>query len=183
MSVLDFAQWIQGTDWATYLRMSAYVYPTILASHLTGIALFAGAVLFTDLRLLEVVLRNQPASDIVNQLRWPKRIGFLIVAACGFLLASSKAEEYYYNTFFRLKLALFVLVAIHALVFRGSVYNNAAALDGVPRMPGKAKLAAALSLLLWISIACAGRGIGYIEPPLDKLHAAVGSALTMVSPQ
>jgi len=26
-------------------------------------------------------------------------------------------------------------------------------------------------LLLWISIACAGRGIGYIEPPLDKLHA------------
>ena len=81
MSVLEFAQWIQSTDWATYLRMSAYVYPTILASHLTGIALFAGAVLLTDLRLLGVVLRGQPASDIVNQLRWPKRIGFLIVAA------------------------------------------------------------------------------------------------------
>ena len=183
MSALELAQWIQSTGWASYLRMSAYVYPSILSSHLTGIALFAGAVLATDLRLLGVVMRNQPVSEVIDQLRWPKRIGFLIVATCGFLLASSKAEEYYYNTFFRIKLTLLVLVAIHALVFRGSVYNNAAALDGVRRMPGKAKLAAALSLLLWISIACAGRGIGYIEPPLDKLHAALGSALAMVGPQ
>ncbi len=180
MSVLEFAQWIQSTDWATALRMSAYVYPTILASHLTGIALFAGAILVTDLRLLGVVLRDQPVSDLVNQLRWPKRIGFLIVATCGFLLASSKAEEYYYNIFFKIKLTLLVLVAVHALAFHGSVYKNPAALDQAKRMPGKAKLAAALSLLLWISIACAGRGIGYIEPPLDKLHAALSGAAAMV---
>ena len=183
MSVLEFAQWIQSTDWATYLRMSAYLYPAILSSHLTGIALFAGAVLVTDLRLLGVVLRNQPVADVVNQLRWPKRIGFLIVATCGVLLASSKAEEYYYNTFFRIKLTLFVLVAVHALVFRGSVYNNAAALDQARRMPGKAKLAAALSLLLWISIACVGRGIGYIEPPLDKLHAALSGEKSIAGPK
>jgi len=173
MTVLEFAQWIQSTDWASYLRTSAYTYPVILSTHLTGIALFGGAILVTDLRLLGAVLRNQPVSDVVNQLRWPKRIGFLIVGTCGFLLASSKAEEYYYNAFFKAKLALFVLVAVHALVFRGSVYNNAAALDQARRMPGKAKLAAALSLILWISIACMGRGIGYIEPPLSKLHAAL----------
>ena len=173
MSALEFAQWLQGTGWATYIRMSAYLYPTILSSHLTGIALFAGAILTTDLRLLGVVLRNQPVADVVDQLRWPKRIGFLIVATCGVLLASAKAEEYYYNIFFRMKLTLFVLVLVHALVFRGGVYNNAAALDQAPRMPGKAKLAAALSLLLWLSIACVGRGIGYIEPPLEKLHAAL----------
>ncbi len=97
------------------------------------------------------------------------------MATCGILLASAKAEEYYYNVFFRTKLVLFALVAVHALVFRGSVYNNAAALDRARRMPGNAKLAAALSILLWTSIVCAGRGIGYIEPPLDKLHAALSS--------
>jgi uncharacterized protein DUF6644 len=175
MSALEFAQWIQFTDWATYLRSSAYTYPIVLSTHLTGIALFGGAILVTDLRLLGLVLRSQPVSDVIDQLRWPKRIGFLVVAACGFLLASAKAEEYYYNIFFRTKLTLFVLVAVHALVFRGSVYNNAAALDQAKRIPGKAKLAAALSLVLWISIACAGRGIGYIEPPLSKLHAALSS--------
>jgi hypothetical protein len=173
MSVLEIAQWIQSTDWASALRSSAYTYPAILSTHLTGIALFGGAILATDLRLLGVILRNQPISDVIDQLRWPKRIGFLIVATCGVLLASSKAEEYYYNGFFRAKLALFVLVAVHALVFRGSVYNNAAALDQAKRIPGNARLAAALSLILWTSIVCMGRGIGYVEPPLNKLHAAL----------
>ena len=174
MSLLEFAQWIQSTDWATYLRMSAYIYPSILAMHLTGIALFGGAILVTDLRLLGVILRNQPVSDVVDQLRWPKRIGFLIVATCGFLLASSKAEEYYYNIFFRTKLTLFAA---------GCWFTRwcfAAASTTTPRRsirpagsPGKAKLAAALSLLLWISIACAGRGIGYIEPPLEQAPRCV----------
>ena len=44
MSLLEFAKWIQGTDWATYVRMSAYLYPAILSAHLSGIALFAGAL-------------------------------------------------------------------------------------------------------------------------------------------
>ena len=175
MSVLEIAQWIQSTDWATTLRTSAQLYPIILSTHLTGIALFGGAILVTDLRLLGILLRNQPVSDVVRQLRRPKWIGFLIVATCGFLLTSSKAEEYYYNVFFRTKLTLLALVAVHAMVFRSGVYNNTAALDKARRMPGQAKLAAAISLILWISIACAGRGIGYIEPPLDKLHAALST--------
>ena len=57
--MLEFAQWIQSTGWATYLRISGFVYPAILSTHLTGIALFGGAILATDLRLLGVVL--QPA--------------------------------------------------------------------------------------------------------------------------
>jgi hypothetical protein len=46
-------------------------------------------------------------------------------------------------------------------------------LDRTPSAPAKAKLAAVISMLLWISIACCGRGIGYIEPPLDKIHAQI----------
>ena len=69
----------------------------------------------------------------------------------------------------RLKVSLLILVVVHALVFRGSVYNRAAEFDR-DGVPGRAKLAAALSLLLWISIACMGRGIGYIEPPFG-IHA------------
>jgi hypothetical protein len=38
------------------------------------------------------------------------------------------------------------------------------------RVPGLAKRAAGLSLLLWIGIAIMGRGIGYIEPPFG-IHA------------
>ena len=173
MFLLTFAQWVQRTSWATGIRGSWYVYPVILSLHMCAIAFFGAMILTTDLRLLGVVMRKRPIAEVVNQLRVPKRIGFLLVAACGLLLASSKAEEYYYNPFFWTKMSLLALVGVHALVFRPRVYNKAAELDAAPRIPGRAKLAAVLSLVLWTCIFCAGRGIGYIEPPLDKLHASL----------
>jgi len=70
-------------------------------------------------------------------------------------------------------LILFAVVIITEFVFYRSVYANPAVLDRTPSAPANAKLAAAISMLLWISIACCGRGIGYIEPPLDKIHAQI----------
>jgi hypothetical protein len=175
MSILSFCQWLQFTPFFTSLRGSWYIYPIVMSCHLTGIAIFGGMVLMTDLRLLGVALKKYSLADVIGQLRVPKRIGFLFVATFGVLMFGSKAEEYYYNAFFRTKLTLFALIAIHALIFRRSVYNNPAALDRAPRVPGRAKLAAALSLILWICVAIAGRGIGYIEPPLDKIHARIDS--------
>jgi|SRR3984957_3855812 hypothetical protein len=171
--LLSFAQWIQFTSFFTALRGSANVYPIIMSLHMIGIALFGGMILMTDLRLLGWAMTKRSVSDVVDQFRVPKRWGLLLTATCGILMAGSKAEEYYYNVFFRTKLILFALVLVQELVFYRSVYANPAALDRSPGIPANAKLAAAFSLLLWISIACCGRGIGYIEPPLDKIHARV----------
>lgn len=163
--ILRFAQWIQLTDFFTYIRGSAYTYPVILSLHMTAIALFGGMILMTDLRILGWAMTRYPASHVMDRLRVPKRYGFLLVATCGILMLGSKAEEYYYNAFFRAKLVLLALVVVHALIFRNSVYNRASEFDRAGQIPGRAKLAAVLSLLLWIGIACMGRGIGYIEPP------------------
>src|SRR3984957_1810391 len=171
--LLSFAQWIQFTTFFTDLRGSANVYPIIMSLHMVGIALFGGMILMTDLRLLGWALTKRSIADVVNQFRVPKRWGLLLTATCGILMAGSKAEEYYYNAFFRTKLILFALVLVQELVFYRSVYANPAALDRSPGIPANAKLAAALSMLLWTSIACCGRGIGYIEPPLDKIHAQI----------
>ena len=116
--LLSAAIWIQATDFFTYIRLQSYVYAAILALHLAAMSLFGGMNVATDLRLLGWALRDRPVSDVVNQLRWPKRIGFLFALTCGFLLFGSKAEEYYYNTFFRAKVTLLILVAVHALIFR-----------------------------------------------------------------
>ena len=169
--LLSLAQWIQATAFFTELRGSANVYPIIMSLHMVGIALFGGMILMTDLRLLGWAMTKRSIADVVNQLRVPKRWGLLLTVTCGFLMFGSKAEEYYYNAFFRTKLILFGLVIIQELVFYRGVYADPAALDRAPGIPGNAKLAAAISMLLWISIACCGRGIGYIEPPLDKIHA------------
>lgn len=169
--ILSLCQWAQNTAFFTALRGSWYVYPAIMATHLLGIAWFGGMILITDLRLLGLAMRNRPLSDVVDQLRVPKRVGLLMVVICGILMLGSKAEEYYYNIFFRVKLLLLACVFLHGMIFRSAVYSNTAALDRAAKLPGRAKLAGFLSLLLWAGIACAGRGIGYIEPPLDRIHA------------
>lgn len=171
--LLSFAQWIQATGLFTALRGSAYVYPILMSLHMLGIAFFGGMVLMTDMRLLGWGMRKRSIADVVNQFRVPKRWGLLLIVTCGVFMAGSKAEEYYYNSFFRAKMILLAVVVVHELVFRRSVYADPVALDRAPGIPGTAKMAAAFSLLLWISIACCGRGIGYIEPPLDKIHAQV----------
>ena len=160
--LISFLIWLQNLPPFTDLRSSAYVYPVVLALHLSAISLFGAMIVAADLRLLGWVLRDGSSADVIRRLRWPKRIGFLLAATCGFLLFSSKAEEYFYNPFFRIKILLFMLVAVHALVFRKSVYRDAD-LDLNPEPPARAKIAAGFSLFLWLSILCSGRYIGYVE--------------------
>jgi len=167
--LLSLAEWVQNLGFFSDLRGSAYEYPILLALHLSFISLFGAMIVVTDLRLLGWAFTDWPISDLVDRLRVPKRIGFVLAATCGFLLFCSKAEEYYYNAFFRVKISLFILVAVHAIVFRSGVYNRAKELDGAAPVPVRAKWAARLSLLLWTGILCAGRGIGYL-PGTAGLH-------------
>ena len=167
----EFVQWLQDTSLATAIRESALVFPVILSLHLTGMGLFGGMILMTDLRLLGIAMTKHPASDVVNGLRPWKHLGLTLTATCGILLLWSKAAIYYPNPYLWIKLSLFGLIIIHALVFRG-VYRNVKDLDSSPVIPGRAKLAAALSIVLWISVVTAGRWIGYWEPKAGPATAA-----------
>ena len=167
----EIVQWFQDTALGTAIRESAIVFPVILSLHLTGMGLFGGMILMTDLRLLGIALTKHPVSDIVNGLRPWKHLGLTLTAGCGILLLWSKAAIYYPNPYVRIKLMLFALIIIHAIVFR-SVYRNVADLDRATVIPGRAKLAAVLSLVLWISVLTAGRWIGYWEPKGAPAQAA-----------
>ncbi len=50
MSLESFGMWMQSADIATALRESALVYPIVMTGHLSGMALFGGMILMTDLR-------------------------------------------------------------------------------------------------------------------------------------
>lgn len=173
--ILSLAQWIQATVFFRDLRESWYVYPVVMSTHLLGIAVFGGMVLLTNLRLLGLAMTGRSVSDVIGQFRVAKRWGLVLIATCGVLMLGSKAEEYYYNIFVKVKLTLLLLMFVHGWYFRRSVYYNTAEIDRAPRIPARAKVAASLSLLIWTGIACAGRGIGYIDPPLSKLHAKLSA--------
>src|SRR2546423_5053118 len=121
--MLPFFQWLQSISFLTAIRESALVYPVIMTSHLSGMALFGGMILITDLRLLGWAFTKYSISDIVDGLRNWKRVGGAFTMFCGLLLGSSEAEKYYPNPFFWTKMCFLAGVAVHAFVFRPTVYN------------------------------------------------------------
>lgn len=164
----ELFQWLQDTGFMSYIRESGIEYPIIMSTHLTCIAIFGGLIVITDLRLLGAALTNRSIAEVVNGLRWWKRIGFLIMFAMGFMLFGSKAAEYYPNPYFWVKMSCLGLVLMHAIIFRPSVYNHPEELDKSPTIPTRAKVAGALSLVIWTAVLCNGRLIGYWEPPQPK---------------
>jgi hypothetical protein len=172
MSVADISHAIQSIGFLTYIRESGYTYPVIMATHLSCIAIFGGLILTTDLRLLGLAFTDISVTDFVRGTRIWKRIGFVIMVTMGLLLATSEMDKYYANPYFLMKISLLVLlVPAHALYFRPRVYNNTAAIDRAPQLPGVAKAAGVISLILWIGIASCGRWIAYWEPPRPKAPA------------
>ena len=166
--MLELFQWLQSLSFMTFIRESGWEYPVVMSTHLTCIAIFGGLIVITDLRLLGWAFRDKTIADVVNGLRWWKRAGFIIMFAMGFTLFGSKAAEYYINPYFWAKMTCLLLILIHALIFRPTVYNHPEELDASPMIPTSAKAAGALSLILWTAVLCNGRLIGYFEPPQHK---------------
>jgi hypothetical protein len=165
MSLASVSQAIQDTGFFTAMRESALAYPIVLSTHLASIAFFGGMILMTDLRLLGLAMTSRSVTDVVKQLRPWKHVGLTIMVSCGIMLGGAKLGIYYDNPYFRMKLSLLLLVGVHALVFRRSVYKNTEAIDRAPAIPGVAKAAACISLALWLGIMCCGRWIAYFEKP------------------
>lgn len=159
MNIMSILQWVESTDLSTAIREGPLLYPIIGGFHLLAIALFGGMLVMTDLRLLGWAMRRRTISDILEQFRVWKRVGFVLVALSGLLLALAEPLRLYRSLSFWVKMALLVSVGAHALVFRNGIYENAKALDA--GLTPRAKLAAALSLILWGGLIVTGRLIAF----------------------
>lgn len=168
MSLYSICETIQNTALLTHVRETPWVYPIIMSTHLICLAMFGGMILMTDLRLLGLALRDQTIAELVGGLRLFKRAGFVIMVTSGLLMAGSEAPKYYINPFFWIKMTLLLLVGVHALVYKRTVYDHPEELDKYPVLPPRAKAAAVFSLILWVSIPVFGRMIGYYEPDEGK---------------
>jgi hypothetical protein len=159
MSIISMLEWIESTDLSTAIREGALPYPVLGGIHLLGIAVFGGMVLATDLRLLGWAMQRRRVSDVVQQFRPWKRVGFALVLISGSLLAWAEPQKLYRSPAFWIKIAFFALVGVHAVVFHADVYRDPAKLDVV--MTPYAKRAAAVSLFLWAGLIVSGRLIAF----------------------
>jgi len=149
------------SSWSAQLLGSVHWWMLLEATHILTLAVFAGSLLFLDLRLLGLVFSNTPFSR-VNRSLLPITVGgFVVIIATGLLLFFSKPFDYYHNIAFRLKVVFLILAGINVFFFQLRVKANEAAWDKSPRAPAAERRLALLSLLVWVAVIATGRCMAY----------------------
>jgi hypothetical protein len=158
-----FCQWIYNSVLGTSIRESIWVFPLIETIHVLGITLLVGTVALLDLRLLGVLLKREPVSEVARRVLPLTWMGFSVMFVSGFLLFSSEAADSYGNPAFRIKLVLLALAGLNPLIFHLTIFRSVASWNHQVVTPVRARLAGMFSLTLWGGIICAGRAIAYFQ--------------------
>lgn len=163
MHLYQWCQWLEGTRIGAGVRNSDWLFPVIESVHMLGIVLLVGATGLFDLRLLSRgPLRQHSVSQIGRQVMPWVWGSFAVMFITGALMFTSEATRCYQSWCFRAKMVLLVLAGLNAFIFQFGAYRHVANWDGAAlKVPAGARYAAWASLVLWVLIVFAGRGIAY----------------------
>ena len=146
---------------AVSIAESAWAFPVIETIHVIGLTLTIGTVLVLDLRLLGLASLNQRFTALRRSILPWTWLAFGGAAVSGFLMFSSQAVAYFQNDAFRIKLVLLLLAGLNMLVFELMLARGAGGWGDKVPVPWPGRIAALLSLALWISIVFLGRRVGF----------------------
>jgi hypothetical protein len=161
LSIVPALTWLEGLAWTTAIRESTAGYPIIETAHVASIVAFAGLVIVMDLRFVGLAFTHAPMTQIQRRLFPWQMAGLVPSTVTGLLLCCIDPLRYYRNVAFLVKLVLLVLAGLNALAFHLKTYQRAERWDEDPEVTAKARLAGAVSLLLWSAIIVSGRLIAY----------------------
>jgi hypothetical protein len=145
------AKWLEATGWATVIRTTR-LYPFIQLIHFSGLTVWLGSNTIVDLRILGLGQKRQTAAQLAEALLPWNWIGFSIVVLGGFLLFSGIGTTYLVNGAFRVKLGIFVPLA---LIWHVVVQRKVRIWGREPETPPIAKLSALIEILLWLCVVTA----------------------------
>jgi hypothetical protein len=171
MDLASLAASLESSGLATGIKNSLYLFPFIESLHVIGITLVVGTIVIIDLRLLGLASTQRPYSRVTSdilKITWP---AFALAVTTGLLMFVTNAGMYYQNFFFRTKMLLLVLAGFNVVVFELTAGRKMHHWNKDASAPAAGRAAAAISLLLWITIIFMGRWIGFTasesQPKLD----------------
>lgn len=161
-AILSLAQAIQDTSLGVALAESKIAFPIIEGVHLIGLSISVGLIVLTDLRLLGLILRHIPVTDILHQLR-PLVLGsFGAIFISGVLLFISEAETVIKAPPFLFKFIFIAFGGLNALYFEFVLAKQTAVVENHPVLPANVRYAGLASIVLWTLVIISGRLIPYI---------------------
>jgi putative copper export protein len=157
MSLLPLFQWLAGTRLSAAMSDSVWAFAVVEMVHLLSLAVLGGTVLIVDLRLLGLRLRRRPVDEVARDFSPYSLVSLAVLVISGVLLTIDGPLRYYGNAAFRLKMLLLAAAITFSFTLHRRVLR--ASSDGVTT---PARIAAVVSLALWLSVGLAGRAIGFL---------------------
>jgi hypothetical protein len=151
---------IESSALGVAMRESLWLYPIVEIVHLTGIALLVGSIAMLDLRLLGLSRSVSVKRLATHILPWTAA-AFLLIVPSGLVMFVAYAGDFIQSDVFVLKLGLILAAGVNAAVFHAGVFRGTAHWDVERMPPAAARLAAGLSLALWVSVIACGRLLAY----------------------
>ena len=154
-----FFDWFQTLAFSVAFRQSVWMFAVIEAVHLLALAVFVGAVLMVDLRLLGFGVRERPVAQVARDAQ-PWLVGSLLaLLITGVPMIMGNGEKYYYSDFFWQKMVVLVL----GVVFTFTIRQRVALADEARVGSFWRKSVGIVSIAAWVFVAVWGRLIGLLS--------------------
>jgi hypothetical protein len=163
VDLLPLFEALQNSAISEWLRTSLKAVAIVNAFHVMSLIAVFGTIFLVDLRLLGFSSLQRPFLRMHHELLRYTWIAFGVAAVTGVLLLMVNAVTYHRNTAFWLKMGAIVLAGINMLVFEYRTIQSAPSWDKGVMPPPAARLAGALSIVLWLAVIVFGRWIGFTK--------------------
>lgn len=158
MSLQPFFLWMQEHAFSAYILNETWFSPIVQVMHLIALAVFAGAVLVVDLRLLGVGLTRVPLSKVSEDAMPWMVWGLVALLITGWPSVMSTAMKQYYSPFFWWKMQIIVIGLLFNFTIRRRVaFAEEGTLGHWPKVVGF------LSIGIWTSVSVYARLIGLLS--------------------
>ena len=158
MSLQPFFEWMEGLWLSQTFQGAVWLSPIVQCVHLIALAVFAGAVLIVDVRLLGRGMTQTPLAQVARDAQ-PWLIGaFLVLLVTGIPQLTSTAMKQYYSPFFWWKMEGMLL----ALIFTFTLRRRVTLTDEVRLGSFWPKVVGISSIALWSGVAIGARLIGLL---------------------
>ena len=162
----DFQVWLvrflaQAAPPIAEFMRSKWGWPFAESVHFLGLSMLVGCVGAFDLRLLGVGKRIPIAA--LHRLIPLGLLGFAINVSTGSMFLLTEPDQYIYNPSFQFKVLFIGIAGLNALLFYVTSWGRVNA-DGTINAPRAGKIAAVISLSMWISVIVCGRLLTFYRP-------------------
>ena len=159
--ILAFADWLAKTPLSLLIATRVWAIPTIQSIHIVSLAIVMSSALVIDLRILGLLSKEQPLSAMARGICRASGSHWWFAAITGSLLLIAEPVRSLPTWEFQSKMVMLIAVIIITVSFQRLIAARAPQWDAAPALPGTARLAAVVSIVLWMLIIVAGRWIAY----------------------